>query len=230
MQRSTVTAGRLDANSGLACAHILRAAACSSPSRGETPAAATDTRVGRRERSMPRSGIRFRVSPSHLWRHKGSTPCAASARVPATCRTRRSALRATEAPADRRGRLRRSGHFWLGSTMSYLIALLMTALVWISLRSQFASVTIHEYERGLRFVRGAVRGELETGRHWYLRGYTSVRTFDLQAATPRAPRASRREPAAGDHTRARRCRSRLVRHTPKRHQPSNRCAFHRARA
>jgi regulator of protease activity HflC (stomatin/prohibitin superfamily) len=65
--------------------------------------------------------------------------------------------------------------------MPYLIALLMAALVWISLRSQFASVTIHEYERGLRFVHGAVRGELETGRHWYLRGHTSVRTFDLRS-------------------------------------------------
>jgi len=64
--------------------------------------------------------------------------------------------------------------------MPYLMAALVAVLVGIAVRSRLGVVTIHDYERGLRFVRGAARGELGTGRHWYLRHSTSIRTFDLR--------------------------------------------------
>jgi regulator of protease activity HflC (stomatin/prohibitin superfamily) len=62
----------------------------------------------------------------------------------------------------------------------YLITLLAVLLAWALVRQRLSVVTIHEYERGLKFVHGAVREELTTGRHWYLRHRASVRTFDLR--------------------------------------------------
>ena len=64
--------------------------------------------------------------------------------------------------------------------MPYVITLLAGLIAWTLVRMQLGTVTIHEYERGLKFVRGAVRDELTTGRHWHLRHRTSIRTFDLR--------------------------------------------------
>jgi regulator of protease activity HflC (stomatin/prohibitin superfamily) len=66
--------------------------------------------------------------------------------------------------------------------MLYLfLAVLVVLILWIAARSQFASITIYEYERGLRFVRGRLRNELEAGRYWYLKARTSIRSFDLRS-------------------------------------------------
>jgi regulator of protease activity HflC (stomatin/prohibitin superfamily) len=65
--------------------------------------------------------------------------------------------------------------------MPFLAALAAIVLMATVIRWQFAAVTIHEYERGLRFDRGRLRGELESGRHWYVRSRTSIRVFDLRA-------------------------------------------------
>jgi regulator of protease activity HflC (stomatin/prohibitin superfamily) len=67
-----------------------------------------------------------------------------------------------------------------GAQMAFLVVLLVAALTLLAWQSVFASVTIHEYERGLKFVRGGLTGQLETRRHRYLRGRTSIRTFDLR--------------------------------------------------
>jgi regulator of protease activity HflC (stomatin/prohibitin superfamily) len=64
--------------------------------------------------------------------------------------------------------------------MSYLLAFLVVLIVWLAVRSQLASVTIFEYERGLRFVRGTLQNELNAGRYWYFKGRTTIRTFDLR--------------------------------------------------
>jgi regulator of protease activity HflC (stomatin/prohibitin superfamily) len=64
--------------------------------------------------------------------------------------------------------------------MPYLIALLAVMLLGVLIRPLFAAVTIHEYERGLKFVRGSLREELQGGRYWYVRKRSSIRVFDLR--------------------------------------------------
>lgn len=66
--------------------------------------------------------------------------------------------------------------------MPYLLALLVVIVLWLAARSQFASITIFEYQRGLRFVRGRLRNELDAGRYWYLKARTTIRTFDLRSS------------------------------------------------
>ncbi|PYP09367.1 MAG: hypothetical protein DMD59_09030 [Gemmatimonadetes bacterium] len=50
-------------------------------------------------------------------------------------------------------------------------------LLW---RTQLASITVFEYERGLRFVRGRLRSELGPGLYRYLRAYTVIRKVDTR--------------------------------------------------
>jgi regulator of protease activity HflC (stomatin/prohibitin superfamily) len=64
--------------------------------------------------------------------------------------------------------------------MTFLIGLLVVALLVFVAWTLLASVIVHDYERGLKFVRGALVGEVETGKHWYLRLHTSIRVFDLR--------------------------------------------------
>jgi regulator of protease activity HflC (stomatin/prohibitin superfamily) len=63
-----------------------------------------------------------------------------------------------------------------------LLSVLVTLLIWTALRTQLAATTIHDYERGLRFVRGVLKNEVTAGRHWHLRAQTTIRTVDLRAA------------------------------------------------
>jgi len=66
--------------------------------------------------------------------------------------------------------------------MPFLLVVLIVALiVWLALRTQVASITVFEYQRGLRFVRGTLRDELNAGRYWYLKGRTVIRPFDLRS-------------------------------------------------
>jgi regulator of protease activity HflC (stomatin/prohibitin superfamily) len=63
-----------------------------------------------------------------------------------------------------------------------LLVVLVVALVLLLLQTRISSITVFEYERGLRFVRGRLRDELEPGRYRYLRGRTLIRTFDLRSS------------------------------------------------
>jgi len=60
-----------------------------------------------------------------------------------------------------------------------LLALMaLVAFVLVVVRAQFSSITVFEYERALRFVRGRLRAELGPGRYLYLRGYTTISKID----------------------------------------------------
>jgi len=78
--------------------------------------------------------------------------------------------------------IRGLGGFFYGLAMTYLLlGVLVVLVVLVALRARLGSVTVFEYERGLRFVRGTLRGELDAGRYRYLRGRTVIRTFDLRS-------------------------------------------------
>jgi len=68
------------------------------------------------------------------------------------------------------------------TAMTYLLVALVVLLAWLVMRTKLASITVFEYERGLRFERGTLRDELEAGRYWYFRGRTTIRTFDLRSS------------------------------------------------
>ena len=62
-----------------------------------------------------------------------------------------------------------------------LLAVLVVSIPLLAVQTLLASITVFEYERGLRFVRGRLRNELEPGRYRYLRGRTFIRKFDLRS-------------------------------------------------
>ncbi len=65
--------------------------------------------------------------------------------------------------------------------MDYILPVVAAAIVlFIVLRTQLASVTIFEYERGLRFERGHLRAELGPGLYRYFRAYTVIRKIDTR--------------------------------------------------
>lgn len=63
-----------------------------------------------------------------------------------------------------------------------LLAALVVSVVLLVAQTRLASTTVFEYERGLRFVSGRLRDELEPGRYRYLKGRTVIRTFDLRSS------------------------------------------------
>lgn len=48
------------------------------------------------------------------------------------------------------------------------------------LRANLHGVTVYEFERGLKYVRGRFRGVLGPGRYWLLRGVAEVRKVDVR--------------------------------------------------
>lgn len=66
--------------------------------------------------------------------------------------------------------------------MNLVIAavIIVAAILFMVLLGQLRSVTIYEYERGLRFVRGRLRGELGAGLYRYLRAYTFIFKIDTR--------------------------------------------------
>jgi len=62
-----------------------------------------------------------------------------------------------------------------------LLAVLVVSIPLLAVQTLLASITVFEYERGLCFVRGRLRHELEPGRYRYLRGRTFIRKFDLRS-------------------------------------------------
>ncbi len=57
----------------------------------------------------------------------------------------------------------------------FLIGLLLLAVI---VRWQFARVTVKEYERGIKFVRGKITQVLEPGVYWIWRWNTEIQKFD----------------------------------------------------
>ena len=62
-----------------------------------------------------------------------------------------------------------------------IVALAVVAFILILvIRAQLVSITIFEFERGLRFVRGRLRGELGPGLYRYLKAYTKIFKIDTR--------------------------------------------------
>ncbi|OLC10850.1 MAG: hypothetical protein AUH41_02095 [Gemmatimonadetes bacterium 13_1_40CM_66_11] len=64
--------------------------------------------------------------------------------------------------------------------MELILAIAGAFILYVVWRTQLASITIFEYERGLRFVRGHLRNELGPGLYRYLRAYTVIRKVDTR--------------------------------------------------
>ena len=64
--------------------------------------------------------------------------------------------------------------------MGYLVALAaLLAAAWIA-KQATRLVTIYEYERGLRYVRGRFAGVLDAGIYWEVRPFTTVQKIDTR--------------------------------------------------
>ena len=57
---------------------------------------------------------------------------------------------------------------------------LLAVIVLMALKVSFTSITVFEYERGLKFSRGKLKGELGPGFYRYLRPYTSIVKVDTR--------------------------------------------------
>jgi regulator of protease activity HflC (stomatin/prohibitin superfamily) len=67
--------------------------------------------------------------------------------------------------------------------MSYatiLLVVLVAAVALLAWRANVQSVTVYEFQRGLKYVRGRFRGVLEPGRYTVLRSTTTVRLVDVR--------------------------------------------------
>jgi len=64
--------------------------------------------------------------------------------------------------------------------MIYIVVTVVAVLLALWLLAQSSATTVFEYERGLRFVRGRLRGELGPGLYRYLRAYTTIRKIDMR--------------------------------------------------
>ena len=63
--------------------------------------------------------------------------------------------------------------------MDFVIAILLVAIIAILVaRPTVSIVTVHDYERGLRFRQGRMVGLLDVGTHVALRPYTEIRLLD----------------------------------------------------
>jgi regulator of protease activity HflC (stomatin/prohibitin superfamily) len=60
--------------------------------------------------------------------------------------------------------------------------MLAAAIAALLVRVHVRSVTVYEFERGLRYTRGRFRGVLEPGQYWFLTRLTTVRKVDVRAA------------------------------------------------
>ena len=64
--------------------------------------------------------------------------------------------------------------------MTYIVLVLIVVVLGVWLLAQTSAITVFEYERGLRFVRGRLRAELGPGLYRYLRAYTTIRKIDIR--------------------------------------------------
>jgi regulator of protease activity HflC (stomatin/prohibitin superfamily) len=57
---------------------------------------------------------------------------------------------------------------------------LIALLAWLILRANLRSVTVFEYERGLRFLRGKFSGVAEPGKYWLWAGRSHIQKVDTR--------------------------------------------------
>jgi regulator of protease activity HflC (stomatin/prohibitin superfamily) len=65
-----------------------------------------------------------------------------------------------------------------GVLVNLIVIIVVIAAVTIGVRLLVGRATVHDYERGLRYVRGRFRGLLEAGDYFYLRLTTEIRVLD----------------------------------------------------
>jgi len=64
-----------------------------------------------------------------------------------------------------------------------LVVLAVVVLVLAALARSLVVLTVHEYERGLRFTNGKLIGLLATGTHYGLRPFSDLRVLDVRPTT-----------------------------------------------
>lgn len=67
-------------------------------------------------------------------------------------------------------------------TSATILGILVALLVLVTLRLNVRSVTIYEFERGLKYSRGRFRGVLAPGQYWYVTGLVTIRKIDVRPA------------------------------------------------
>jgi regulator of protease activity HflC (stomatin/prohibitin superfamily) len=63
-----------------------------------------------------------------------------------------------------------------------IVAILVALLVLVTVRANVRSVTVFEFERGLKYSRGKFHAVLEPGQYWYVPRFTSIRTIDMRTS------------------------------------------------
>ena len=63
-----------------------------------------------------------------------------------------------------------------------VVGILLALVVLVTLRANVRSVTIFEFERGLKYSRGKFSAVLGPGQYWYLPRFTSIRTIDMRTS------------------------------------------------
>jgi regulator of protease activity HflC (stomatin/prohibitin superfamily) len=80
--------------------------------------------------------------------------------------------------------------------MQYMIAAAIAAIVLLLIaRFGIRRMTVYEFERGLRYVRGKFKAVLQPGQYWYLPWLTSLRKVDVR---PRFASIAGQEVLSGD--------------------------------
>ncbi len=65
-----------------------------------------------------------------------------------------------------------------------LVTLALVVLAGLALGARYVGhVTVHEFQRGLRFERGRIVGLLEAGSHWFLRPFTEILVVDSRPSS-----------------------------------------------
>jgi regulator of protease activity HflC (stomatin/prohibitin superfamily) len=64
-----------------------------------------------------------------------------------------------------------------------VVTAIVAVILLMTLRVSIGDVTVFEYERGLKFVRGKLKGEIGPGLYRFLRPYTSITKIDTRPVT-----------------------------------------------
>lgn len=60
-------------------------------------------------------------------------------------------------------------------------AVVIAVIAWLSISARLQSVTVYEWQRGLRFKNGTFERLVEPGRYWIWRPTTTIQTIDVRA-------------------------------------------------
>jgi regulator of protease activity HflC (stomatin/prohibitin superfamily) len=64
--------------------------------------------------------------------------------------------------------------------MEYIVSIAIVVAIAIFLWYWVRRITIFEYERGLKYVRGKFKSVMEPGQYWYIPFFTSIRKLDIR--------------------------------------------------